>query len=479
MIKYILIRNLKIYFHVLSEIISSKFLGQSDIGQPITLLGRVWHKEIHSASNSILIYILESKDIKICIFNLENSHVQGITREAFIKISGTVKKSPFKFLNQYIIEGNTLELISNNIEMNEVVYNRLSSIRFLYIRKPEIKFILLIKRKIRKYITDYLEDQGYLFFETPILSSFPQVNRKAFRVTNSQKNTNSDQFLIQKSQFYLDAFAHSFGKVYTTTPAFRADHRESDFLLAEFWLIEVEELFSSQKEQMNLVENTLKFVSSQLISQDKSLINNLIKYRMIDEIYNKDMCISDFKKDFWDSIDYNVSNYFKFLKNINNKFPRIKYKDVKNKLMSKGEYFQTTHLREKRGNILTSEFNSPVFVYEFPFSLRHFYSKKCPENHEYTHTFDLIGHDGIGEIASGGEREFRSEIIEKQIREKKFRLESNHTLLWYRNFKKYGSVPHAGFSLGLERITAWLTRTDHINKTIGFPRRLVGNNIEY
>ena len=137
------------------------------------------------------------------------------------------------------------------------------------------------------------------------------------------------------------------------------------------------------------------------------------------------------------------------------------------------------HLGEKRATKLTAKYDGPVFVTHFPFALRHFYDKKCVEDPTFTCTFDLLGHGNYGEISSGFEGEYRAKILEEQMQEKKLRKDNNQTLQWYYKLQSFGSVPHAGFSIGLERITCWLTKTENISDTIGFPRRIIGNDINY
>ena len=216
-----------------------------------------------------------------------------------------------------------------------------------------------------------------------------------------------------------------------------------------------------------------------LLKNDYSLLEKLIKFRELGKLNKNELTISKLPNEFWEKVESEIKKYFIFLHGINKTYPRLKYKEVEEAFIKNNEFITTTHIRERRGNILTSKYQSPIFVYEFPYEKRHFYDKKCPVDNKYTHSFDLIGHNGYGEIASGGEREYKAEIVEKQIKEKRFRLENNHTLHWYHASKKYGSVPHAGFSIGLERLTSWITQTDHISNTIGFPRRIIGTDLQY
>jgi asparaginyl-tRNA synthetase len=247
-------------------------------------------------------------------------------------------------------------------------------------------------------------------------------------------------------------------------------------------LIEVEEIFSDMHEKMNLLESLIKFMTKELLINHSQELKNLIIYRNLAKHPNNEFLkIHTLKTEFWENIEIEHEQQKKFLNKIifKKNFPRLAYKDVNKEFQEKGEYFETSHLREKRGEYLTSLHDSPVFVTEFPFMTRHFYDKKHSENEIYTYTFDLIGHGGYGEIASGSEREYRADIVEAQMHEKKLRKDNNQTLQWYYKQQRFGSVPHAGFSIGLERMTAWLTQTGNIADIVGFPRRIVGNDINY
>ena len=467
-----------------SDVILSSKINDSYIGQKVHMRGRIYHKELSDDNKIIYFYIRD--DIGLFTVSFERDSfikIYDLPLETFVEIIGTVQENEKPSLTKYVISGILLELLSQPSDDIEELRSYLPSIRFLYIRRPEIKALLLLKRHIQKYIVLFLEEHGFQPVETPIITSFTQINRQAMRVSTNRKNDISEleKFLIQKSQFYLEALGHAFGKAYTLTPAFRADHRESNLLLAEFWLVEVEELFSTVMNNMDLLESLIKFVTNKLIERHTEDIRNLFIYRALSKLHSPSLKICNLNENFWISIDDEIKQHLNFLYKIISKrnFPRLKYKDIVMEFQKNGDYFETSHLRERRGKILTVKYDSPVFVTDFPFALRHFYDKKNPQDPSYTLTFDLIGHGTCGEIASGSEREFRADIVNEQMKEKKLRKDNNQTLQWYYKLQRFGSVPHSGFSIGLERLTAWLTKTENITDIVAFPRRIVGNEISY
>ena len=467
-----------------THILLSSQLQDDYLGKIVAIRGRIFHKEISNDNKLFYLYIRDDNGLITCIFESDFfPELSKLPIETFILVNGVLSDKKQPFITRYIVNASTYELLSPPSDNIEPLRAVLSSIRFLYIRRLEIKTLLIIKRFIRKYAIQFLENHEFQPVETPVITSFTQINRQALRVTTNRKNEISERekFLIQKSQFYLEAFAHAFGKVYTLTPAFRADHRESELSLAEFWLLEVEEIFSTMNEKMDLLESLIQFICSKLIQNHKKEIKDLIIYRELSKLDSRTLVIHELPLEFWNKIELLEKNQLEFLNIIlqNKKFPRVKYRDILQDFKKNGEFFQISHLREKRGAVLTKKLNSPVFVTEFPFELRHFYDKKCLDDPTYTLTFDLIGHGSYGEIASGSEREYRVEVIEEQMHEKKLRKDNNQTLQWYYKLQGFGSVPHAGFSIGLERLTSWLTQTENITDTVGFPRRLKGNDINY
>ncbi len=459
-------------------------IKNSHIGQIIHIRGRIYHKELSADNKIIYIYVRDDTGLFIITFEREKfPKILKFPLETFILITGKVELNTRPALTKFIISGSSFDILSPPSDDIEGLRSVLSSIRFLYIRRPDIKSLLTLKRFIRKYAVEYLEENGFQSVETPVITSFTQINRQAMRISTMKESDISelDKYLIQKSQFYLEALAGTFGKVYTLTPAFRADHRESNLMLAEFWLLEVEEIISTINEKMDLLEATIKRITKNLLQNNSDELKNLLIFRSIEKMHSKDLKIHALENDFWNDIETQHKNQKNFLNTIisQRSFPRLKYKDVIKEFQTNGDFFEEPHLREKRGSYLTNKYNSPVFLTEFPFSLRHFYDKKCNDDPIYTNTFDLIAHGHYGEIASGSEKEYRAEIIEQQMYEKQLRKDNNKTLQWYYMHQRFGSVPHTGFSIGIERLTSWLTQTENITDVVAFPRRIVGREINY
>ncbi|MHA2363180.1 MAG: amino acid--tRNA ligase-related protein [Candidatus Hodarchaeales archaeon] len=472
---------------LLKENFSELIINQSEV----TIRGSVWHKE--TSEYAEILFLRNPPNIITCIFPKDFTQLQfvkDITSETVVEVNGIINPPSFRTFQPFEVHCNNIKLLSNiSAPIDEVQREMIPSIRFLFIRKPSIQFLLHIKGKIRRYFSDYIEHQGFKLFETPILTSFKHGPRRAFKAIISRRSDMSekDKYLSQTAQFYLEAMAHAFEKVYTIAPAFRADHHESNLGLAEFWMMEVEALYMNFKETLELLEQLLESLCKRLLKEDQDLFLSLIQHRLLDS-FKPEFKVHQLEPEFWNMVETEYKIQQEFLLNIKAPFQKLNYFEVVDYLKSKGEYFNGSHVRERLGKLITAKYKKPVFISHWPFTKRRFYAKKCIDaecsqckesDPVCTHTFDLIAPGGYGEISSGGEREFHEKLLINQIKEKKLRKENNLTLDWYTKFQRFGSLPHAGFSIGLERLTAWLTKTEHINETIAFPRRKIGTDIYY
>lgn len=445
----------------------------------IKLRGTVWRKE--KSAHAIILYLKDKLHIITCFFSLKHNLANQVTLETVIEVEGTLQPSSFRSFQAYELLGKSIKLLSAVSASLDDIKDVLPSMRFLFIRKPDIQHLLTIKRKIRKYLIEYIDDLGFEQVETPIITSFSPFDRTAIKISRRSAQAENVKFLSQTAQFYLEAFVHSFNKVYTFAPVFRTDTEDSNLILAEFWLLEVESTNFSFEDIISLHEQLIVNVSKRLINENEDLLYNYTIHRYLAkcEANEGQLQLYNLKKDFWEIIEQQFQNYKLFLTQIKTPFPRRSYQKAVKYLREKGEFFQGTHFRERLGDILTAQDNKPLFITHWPTSNRPFYAKKCPVREKFSHTYDLIAPGRFGELGAGGEREFREDKIIQQIKDKRLRKDNNKTLNWYTQFQKYGSQPHAGFSIGLERTTAWLTKSQHINTLVGFPRRIKGTNLVY
>jgi asparaginyl-tRNA synthetase len=255
-------------------------------------------------------------------------------------------------------------------------------------------------------------------------------------------------YLTQSGQLYGETGAMAFGKIYTFGPTFRAEKSKTRKHLTEFWMIEPEVAYADLKDNMKLGEEFVEYVVQRVVSR----------------------CGDELKK-----LERDLSE----LELIRGPFPQISYDEALKVLEKRGvgipwgEDFGAPH-----ETALGEEFGKPVWIHHMPSQIKAFYFKQSDsvwgpaarEHGKYALGCDLIAPKGYGEIIGGGQREESAEVLEHRIREHKLPLEDYQ---WYLDLRRYGSVPHAGFGLGLERLVAWITGVAHIRETIPFPRTIV------
>jgi asparaginyl-tRNA synthetase len=246
-------------------------------------------------------------------------------------------------------------------------------------------------------------------------------------------------YLAQSGQLYLEALAMALGKVYDFGPTFRAEKSKTRRHMMEFWMLDAEAAWLQYEDNLKIQEQLVVFIVSQIL---KNKIKEL-------EILQRDLSV---------------------LKNITAPFPRLKYQDAIQELKRLGsDIKQGEDFGADDETLLMKKFTQPVFITHFPSKIKAFYMQPDPANPEYALCDDLLAPEGYGEIIGGSERIWDLELLEKRLKENKLPLKDFD---WYLDLRRYGSVPHAGFGLGLERLVAWICGLDHIRETIPFPRLL-------
>ncbi len=308
--------------------------------------------------------------------------------------------------------------------------------RHLWLRSNRQHAILKIRAEIMKGIIDWLDDHDFLRVDTPILTP------SACEGTTTLFETeyfDSKAYLAQSGQLYNEATAMAFGKVYTFGPTFRAEKSKTRRHLMEFWMVEPEMAFCDFESNLEVQEQMLEYV-----------VQRVIKKRAVElKVLQRD-----------------VSK----LEQIKAPFVRLSYDDAVKLLNEKGvEFAWGGDFGGGDETIIAESFDRPVFVHRFPTAIKAFYMKPDPERPEVVLGADLLAPEGYGEIIGGGQRIDDLELLEKRLAEHNLPPES---YAWYVDLRRYGSVPHGGFGLGLERTVAWICGLEHVRETIPFPRML-------
>jgi len=367
------------------------------------------------------------------------SLMENLNQESSVIVRGKVREDKRAPIG-YELSIGSVELVGNSedypITPKSHGTDFLLQNRHIWIRSSKQWAILRIRAEVVKAVEDYLWEKGFLRFDAPIFTpSACEGTTTLFEVDYFGEPA----YLSQSGQLYCEATAAAFGKVYCFGPAFRAEKSKTRRHLTEFWQIEPEIAYAHMDDSIELAIGMIEYVIKRVLNNRKREL----------EVLERDVS---------------------FLKVIKTPFPRIRYEDAVKKVNELGE---TMDVGEDFGapqeTVLGKNYDSPLIVTHFPREIKAFYMRKEPGNEEATLSFDILAPEGYGEIVGGGEREFEEEILKKEIKEREL---PEDAFKWYLDLRKYGSVPHAGFGLGIERTVAWLCGISHIRQTIPFPRTL-------
>lgn len=363
---------------------------------------------------------------------------ESLTQESSIYVTGVVRKDD-RAPSGYELTVKNIEIIhlaqEYPISLKEHGTEFLMDHRHLWIRSPRQRAILRIRDEIIRGTMDFFHQHGFVKVDPPILTP-----TSAEGTTNlfHTKYFDEDAFLSQSGQLYMEAAAMALGKVYSFGPTFRAEKSKTRKHLIEFWMIEPEMAFVEHEENLEIQENYVSYLVQRVLENCKMELKTLER---------------DISK----------------LEKVKAPFPRITYDEAIKRLQEKGfeiswgEDFGAPH-----EVALAEDFDRPVFITHWPAEIKAFYMKPDPSRPEVVLCADLIAPEGYGEIIGGSQRIDDHELMVQRMKEHNLSEAYN----WYLDLRKYGSVPHSGFGLGLERTVAWITGVEHVRETIPFPRLL-------
>lgn len=308
--------------------------------------------------------------------------------------------------------------------------------RHLWIRQRKQHAALRIRATIMKAMQDWLDDNGFLRVDTPILTPAAcEGTTTLFETEYFEEKA----YLSQSGQLYNEATAAAFGKVYTFGPTFRAEKSKTRRHLMEFWMCEPEMAFCDFELNMEIQEQFLSYVVQTVLEK---------------RAFELDVLERDTEK----------------LAKVKAPFPRLTYDEAVERLKAKGVEFEDGNdFGATDETLLSEDFDCPIFVTHFPTAIKAFYMKPDPNNPARVLGADVLAPEGYGEIIGGGERIADLELLEERVKEHELPVESYQ---WYLDLRRYGSVPHSGFGIGLERTVAWICGLPHVRETIPFPRML-------
>ena len=360
-----------------------------------------------------------------------------IGQETSVKIRGVVKANP-KNPSGLEILGADIQIVSEStdypITPKEHGTEFLIDHRHLWLRSPRQHAILKVRHQIISSIRAYFDDLDFTLVDAPIFTANEcEGSSTLFETEYFGENA----YLSQSGQLYMEAAAAAVGKAYCFGPTFRAENSNTRRHLTEFWMVEPEVAYMDLAGDMDLAEGLIHRVLKDVLE------NNQKELKLLER---------------------NLEPLEKALK----PFAKLHYSDAVKILHEAGEEFEWGEdFGGGHETIIAKQFDTPVIVHRYPRKCKAFYMKTDPENADLSLSMDVLAPEGYGEIVGGGQREESNEVLEKALVEHKIEREAFH---WYLDLRTFGSFPHAGFGLGVERTVAWVCGLPHVRETIPFPR---------
>lgn len=360
-----------------------------------------------------------------------------ITQESSCQVTGIVKKderSPIGFELQ-VTSFKIIQLAEEYpISKKEHGVDFLMDHRHLWLRSTRQHAILRIRHEIIRSAREFFDSRDFVLIDTPIFTP------NAAEGTSTLFETDyfgSSAYLTQSGQLYGEAAAMAFSKIYCFGPTFRAEKSKTRRHLTEFWMLEPEMAFYDLYDDMDLAEQFVEHVVQSTLKNRKQEL----------EVLERDTSK---------------------LENVKTPFPRIHYEEAVEILKKKNpDFMDGEDFGGGDETIISDHFDKPVMVHHYPADIKAFYMKRDPENEKYALAVDMLAPEGYGEIIGGSQREDDFDTLLHRIDEHNLPREAFE---WYLDIRKFGSVPHSGFGLGIERTIAWICGLKHIRETIPFPR---------
>jgi len=410
------------------------------VSKPVVLRGWVHRKMF--VGGKVFIVLRDSTDIIQCVIDRSVvnpdtwAKAEKITRESSCVVEGVISKEP-RAPGGYEVKVSRLSIVGLSewfpIRGREGV-DYLLDHRHLWIRARKMQAILKVKHTVLKAGREYFLKNGWWEVTPPILTgSACESGATQFEV----KYFDQKAYLSQSAQLYLEALIYALGKVWSLTPSFRAEKSRTRRHLAEYWHLEAEAAWYGMEDMMRVVEELVSYIVMKVLEERESELKFL-------------------------------SRDVKPLERAEPPYPRIKYDEAIEILQKKGINIKWgDDLGADEERVLTYEFDKPFFITHFPKEIKAFYMKLDPKDPRVVLGFDLLAPEGYGEIVGGSVREddyktLYNRIIEVGLNPKEYE--------WYLDLRKYGTVPHSGFGLGIERLVMWVAGLDHIRDAIPFPR---------
>ena len=418
------------------------------VGQEVTING--WLYNLRSSGKILFPQLRDGTGVVQCVA-LKNSiapevweALKGLGQESALSIRGTVRedsRAPGGFEIDLLHADVLNEVHDYPITPKEHGTEFLMDHRHLWLRSRRQHAILKVRHTVVKAVRDFLDNDGFTLADSPIFT--PAACEGTTTLFEVDYFDGEKAYLTQSGQLYNEATAAALGKVYCFGPTFRAEKSKTRRHLTEFWMVEPEMAYAHLEDVMTLSERMLSYIAARVLETRREELSILER---------------DTAK----------------LEAIVPPFPRMHYDDAV-KLLQEGHAKGALETRFEWGgdfgapdeSFLSANYDKPLMVHHYPAEVKAFYMARDPERNELALGVDVLAPEGYGEVIGGGERATSLDFLKEQIALHQLPQEAFE---WYLDLRRYGSVPHAGFGMGIERCTAWMCGIEHIRETIPFPR---------
>jgi len=413
------------------------------VGREVTIRGWLYHRTDKGKLRFLLVRdgtgVIQAVVFKKAVAPEVFEAADSITQESSVEVTGTIREDD-RAPGGFELDASDVRVFgsSNDYPITPKEHGTafLMENRHLWLRSSRQHAILRVRHEIIRAVRDYFDDRGFTLVDTPILTPAAcEGTTTLFELDYFGEKA----FLSQSGQLYNEAACMSVGKTYCFGPTFRAEKSKTRRHLMEFWMVEPEVAWAELDDVMELAEGLVVEVVGRVLDRRKEELKVLER---------------DTSK----------------LETVTAPFPRISYNEAFDILEKKGS--ETARGSDFGGGdetVLSEEFDRPVMVHRYPSDVKAFYMQPDPEDPKLALCMDMLAPEGYGEIIGGSQRIHDYDLLVQRIREHKLPMEA---FQWYLDLRRFGTVPHGGFGMGIERVVSWICKLDHVRETIPFPRML-------
>jgi len=419
--------------------------ASAHVGEKVTIRGWVYNTRGHGKVKFLIVRdgtgfmqaVLVDGECDARSFDL----FDNLTQESSIIVQGTVREEP-RAIGGYEMSLDNLKIVQiaeeYPIQPKEHGVEFLLDHRHLWLRSKIQWAIIRVRDALVYNIRNYFQEKGFVLIDSPILTG--SIGEEGQTLFETEYFDLGKAYLSQSGQLYLEAAIYAHNRVFCFGPTFRAEKSKTRRHLTEFWMVDVEEAFYDNEENMDLQEDFVREIVKRTIEMRKPEL----------ELLERDT--------------------EHLLSLVDGQFVRISYDEAVKLLEENGSSTRWgDDISGADETIISEHFDKPVFIYDYPRRIKAFYMKEHPERDDLVKCADLIAPEGYGEIIGGSQREDDIDKLVTRIKEEKL---PEDAYKWYLDLRRYGSVPHSGFGLGVERTVAWICGIQHIREAIPFPRMI-------